>query len=70
LQKVHVENFFQKNRQHFRCQFFLDSILFYRVFGCFSAMGGQKHHKNVLQKKSCRKVLQKNRQKIENRFFS
>jgi hypothetical protein len=33
LQKVHVENFFQKNRQKFRCQFFLD-------FFCFIAVSG------------------------------
>jgi hypothetical protein len=38
----------------------------YRVFGCFSAMRVQKHYKNVLQFFS---FLQKNRQKIQNRFF-
>jgi hypothetical protein len=34
-------------------------FLFYRIFGCFSAMGVQKHYKKVLQKKSCRKVFTK-----------
>ena len=32
---------------------------FYRVFGCFSAMGVQKHHKKRFAKKSCRKVFTK-----------
>jgi hypothetical protein len=58
LQKFHVKNFSPKNRQKFRCQFFLD-LFIYRVFGCFSAMGDQTTTKNVLQNKSCRKVFTK-----------
>jgi hypothetical protein len=42
----------------FPCQFFHD--LFYCVFGCFSAMGVQKHHE---------KFLQKNRQKSKTDVF-
>jgi hypothetical protein len=32
-------------------------VLIYRVFGCFAAMGVQKHHKKRFAKKSCRKVF-------------
>jgi hypothetical protein len=36
-------------------------LLFYHVFGCFSAMGVQKHTKKTFCKKtSCRKVFTKN----------
>jgi hypothetical protein len=55
LQKVHVKSFSEKNRQNFRCQFFLDFFLFYRVFGCFSAMGAQKHY----QKRFAKKIVSK-----------
>jgi hypothetical protein len=55
----------QKFRQKFRCQFPLDFFLFYRVFGCFLAMGVQKHHK-----KSCRKVFTKNSTKNPKPTFS
>jgi hypothetical protein len=44
-------------------------FLFYRVFGCFSAMGVQNHCKKRFTKKIVRKVLQKIRQKNQNRFF-
>jgi hypothetical protein len=65
-----VKNFPQKNRPEPGCQFFLGSPLFYRVFGVFSAMGVQKHHKNVLQKNRVEKFLQKNRQKNPKPIFS
>jgi hypothetical protein len=42
------------------------SIFLNRVFGCFSAMGVQKHYKNVLQKF----VFTKKSSKIQNRFAS
>jgi hypothetical protein len=51
LEKVHVENVFQNFDKNFRCQFFLDFFLFYRVLGCFSAMGVQKHYKKRFTKK-------------------
>jgi hypothetical protein len=73
LQKVHVENFFRKNRQKLRCQFFLDFIWFYRIFGWFLAMEVQKHYKKPFAKKMCRKVFRKKSEKIQNRptdFFS
>jgi hypothetical protein len=66
LQKVHVrvENFFQNNRQKKRSQFFFSTFFgFYRVSGCFSAMGVQKHNNNNnnnnkrFAKKSCRIFL-------------
>jgi hypothetical protein len=38
-------------------------LLFYRVFGCFSATGVQKHHK----RRTAKKFLQKARSKIKNR---
>jgi hypothetical protein len=46
---------------------------FYRVFGCFSAMGVQKHHKKGFTERSCRKVFTKkstkNPKPIFPRFF-
>jgi hypothetical protein len=50
-------------------------FLFYRVFGCFSAMGVQKHRveklkKKFLQKNRVEKFLQKIRPKIQTDFFS
>jgi hypothetical protein len=55
---VHVENFSQKKRQEFRWQFPL--VL----------TGVQKHYKKRLAKRHrVEKFLQKNRQKIQNRFF-
>jgi hypothetical protein len=53
LQKFHVENFSQKIAQKDNVSF-SSTFLFYRVFGCFSAMG----------------VRQKNRPEIQNDFFS
>jgi hypothetical protein len=41
LQKVHVENFPQTNRQNFDVSF-PSTFLFYRVFGRFSVRGVQK----------------------------
>jgi hypothetical protein len=55
LQKPHVENFSQNNRPKFRCQSFLGFCLFYRVFGCFSAMGVEK----TLQKTFYKKIVSK-----------
>jgi hypothetical protein len=65
LQKVHVENFFQKVDK-ISMSVFPRLFLFYRIFGCFSAMGVQKHHKNVLQKNRVEKFLRKIRPKIQN----
>jgi hypothetical protein len=76
LQKVHAENFVQNNRPKFRCQFFLDFFLFYRVFGCFEAMGVQRHYKKTFYKKNrVEKFLQKFEKKSKTktdffRFFS
>jgi hypothetical protein len=69
LQKVHVENFLQKNRQKKQCQVFPRFVLFYRILGGFLAMGLQKHYKKRCAKKSRRKVFAKNRQENPNRFF-
>jgi hypothetical protein len=63
LQKVHVENFFRKIDKIFDVSF-SSTFLFYRVFGCFSAMGVQKHYE-----KRVKNILHKNRQKIQNRLF-
>jgi hypothetical protein len=45
LQKVHVENLshFPKQSINISMSVFPRFFLFYRVFGCFSAMGVQKH---------------------------
>jgi hypothetical protein len=58
------KTFLQINRQVFPCRFLL-LFLFYRVCGCFSATGVQKHHKSVSQKGRVEKLLQKNRQNIQ-----
>jgi hypothetical protein len=43
---------------------------FYRGYGCFSAMGVQKHYKKTFCKTNrVEKLLQKNRQKVPNRLF-
>jgi hypothetical protein len=47
------------NHKDIRCQFTPDFLLCYRVFGCFPATGVQNTTKNVLPKKSCRKVFTK-----------
>jgi hypothetical protein len=45
-------------------------LLFDHVFGCFSAMGVQKHKKKTFCKKHrVEKFLQKIGPKIQNRFF-
>jgi hypothetical protein len=60
LQKLHVENFSQKNRQKFRCQFSLD------FFGCIAFSGVSQRWefknttKNVWQKNHVEEFLQKN----------
>jgi hypothetical protein len=58
LQKVHVEKYPQKSTK-ISMSVFPRFFLFYRVFGCFSAMGVQKHHKKLCTKYSCRKKLHK-----------
>jgi hypothetical protein len=68
LQKVHVENFFQ-NFDKISMSVFPRLFLFYRVFGCFLAMGFKSTTKNVLQKNRVEKFLQKIRPKIQNRLF-
>jgi hypothetical protein len=60
MQKVHVENFSPKKSTKKSMSVFIDFFWFYRVFGCFSATGVQKHHKKRLAKKSRRKVFTKN----------
>jgi hypothetical protein len=72
LQKVHVENFFQSFNNKKSMSVFSQLFLFYRVFGCFSAMGVQKHYKKgyTKQTKSCRKVFTKNSTKNPKPTFS
>jgi hypothetical protein len=45
-------------------------FLFYRVFGCFQRWEFKNTTKNVLQKKSCRKVFTKNSTKNPKPTFS
>jgi hypothetical protein len=63
LQKFHVENFPQKIDKNFDVNSPSIFVLFYRVFGfgCFSAMGVQKHYK---------KRFTTNSTKIQNQIFS
>jgi hypothetical protein len=61
----------QKFRQKFRCQFFLDFFCFIAFSGGFQRWEFKNTTKNVLQKKSCRKVFyQKIDQKSKTDFFS
>jgi hypothetical protein len=70
LQKVHVENFFQNFDKKNRCQF-SQLPLFYRVFGCFLAMGVQKHYKKRFTKKIVSKSFYKKfDRKSKTDFFS
>jgi hypothetical protein len=62
------KTFYQKKRQDFQCQIFLDLSLFYRVVGCFSARIVQKLYKNILQKVSVH--AQKPLQKFSLDFFN
>jgi hypothetical protein len=63
FQKVHVENFFQKNRQKFRCQFFLDFFCFIT----FSGVSQQGEFKNTIklfwQKVHVENFFEKNRKR-------
>jgi hypothetical protein len=66
-----------KNRQKFRCSMsvFPRFALFYRVFGCFSAMGVQKHYekrfaKQVVLKSFCQKFDQKSKTDFFSIFFN
>jgi hypothetical protein len=73
LQKLHVENFSQNFDKNFDVSF-SSTILFYRVFGCFSAMGVQKHYKKRFTKKivskSYYKKFDQNPKPIFSRFVS
>jgi hypothetical protein len=68
LQKVHVESFLQKINKNFHVSF-SSTFLFYRVFGCFSATGVQKHHKNRCTKNRLEKCLPKNSTKNPKPIF-
>jgi hypothetical protein len=61
LQKVHVENIFQRNTQEFRCQF--ASIFVVAFSGVSQRWEFQKTTNKKLQKNRVEKFLQKNRQK-------
>jgi hypothetical protein len=57
-----IKKNFDVNFSHF--------FLFYRVFGCFSAMGVKKYYKKRFAKNNrVEKFVQKIRPKIQNRFF-
>jgi hypothetical protein len=49
---------------------FSSAFVFNRVFGCFSAMGVQRHYKKNVLQKIVSKVFTKNRQKSKTDFFS
>jgi hypothetical protein len=65
------KTFPQNNRQKFRCQFFLDFFLFYRVFGCFSAIKVpfKATTKTFYKKVSCQQVFTKNSTKNPKPIF-
>jgi hypothetical protein len=50
LQKVDAESLFQKKSTKTSMSVFPRLVLFYRGFGCFSAMGVQKHYKKRFAK--------------------
>jgi hypothetical protein len=70
LQKVHVENFFQNFDKQISMSGFPRLFLFYRIFGCFSAMGVQKHYKKRFAKKIVSKSFSKNSTKNPKPTFS
>jgi hypothetical protein len=58
LYEVHVNNSSQKIDKNIGGSF-SSTFLFYRISGCFSAMGVQKHYKKRFTQKSCRKAFTK-----------
>jgi hypothetical protein len=58
LQKVQVESFSQKIDKNFDVSF-SSIFLFYRVFGCFSAMGVRKQYKKRFAKQIVSKSFYK-----------
>jgi hypothetical protein len=54
LQKSTSKTFSKQIRKK-RRQFFLDNFWFHRIFGCFPAMGVEKHDKKLFTKKSTKK---------------
>ena len=69
-QKIRVANFFQNFDKTFRCQFFLDFFCFIAFSGVFQRWEFKNTRKNVLQKKSCRKVFTKKLIKSPKPIFS
>jgi hypothetical protein len=74
LQKVHVENFSQKNRQNFRCQFFLDFFCFIAFSGVSQRWGSKTHtkkgfSKNIVSKSFHKKIDQKSKTDVFSIFF-
>ena len=70
-QKVRVSKTFPKISTKISMSVFPRLFLFYRIFGCFSAMGVQKHHKKRFTKKIVSKSLYKKiDQKSQTVFFS
>jgi hypothetical protein len=69
LQKVHVE---KKSKISTKISMSVSPrlFLFYRVFGCFSAMGVQKHYKKRYQKNRVEKFFTKNSTKNPKPTFS
>jgi hypothetical protein len=59
-----------RNRQKFRCQFFLDFFVLLRLKVLLSDGSSKTLQKTVYKKNRVEKFLQKNRKKIQNRFFS
>jgi hypothetical protein len=68
LQKVHVETFSKTKRQNFDVSF--DLFCFIAFSGVSQRWELKNTTKNVLQKNRVEKLLQKNRQAIQNIFFS
>jgi hypothetical protein len=62
IKKVHVEIVSRKNRQKIRVSF-SSTLIVYRVFGCFSAMGVQTlqktFYKKMVSKSICKKIDKK-----------
>jgi hypothetical protein len=68
-QKVRVKTF-PKISTSTSMSVFPRLFLFYRIFGCFSAMGVQKHYKKRFAKKSLRKCFTKQSTKSPKPTFS
>jgi hypothetical protein len=69
VQKHHVENFFQNNRQKFRCQVFLDFLCLIAFSGVSQRWEFKNTKKNIVSKSFYKKIDQKSKTNFFSIFF-